>query len=69
MPVVLGHELAGVIDEVGPDVAGLSAGVVRVALEPFITCGKCEYCVADRYNLCTKAGYYGLSGRGRPVLR
>jgi (R,R)-butanediol dehydrogenase/meso-butanediol dehydrogenase/diacetyl reductase len=63
VPVVLGHELAGVIDEVGPDVGGLSVGD-RVALEPFITCGKCEYCVADRYNLCTKAGYYGLSGWG-----
>ncbi|GAA1001419.1 MULTISPECIES: 2,3-butanediol dehydrogenase [Subtercola] len=63
-PVVLGHELAGVIAGLGEGVTGLTVGE-RVALEPYILCGECEYCLGgEQYNLCPKAGYYGLSGWG-----
>ncbi|MGY3566615.1 2,3-butanediol dehydrogenase [Sinomonas sp. RB5] len=63
VPVTLGHEFAGVIAELGDGVTGLEVGD-RVAVEPYITCGECLYCVSGRYNLCVKGGFIGLSGQG-----
>jgi len=48
---MLGHECAGTVIEVGTDVTGLKVGD-KVALEPGITCGECEFCKSGRYNLC-----------------
>lgn len=48
---MLGHECAGTVAEVGPGVTDLKVGD-KVALEPGITCGKCEFCKTGRYNLC-----------------
>lgn len=48
---ILGHECAGTIVEVGSGVQNLKAGD-KVALEPGITCGQCEFCKTGRYNLC-----------------
>ena len=48
---MLGHECAGTIVEVGKEVEKLKVGD-RVALEPGITCGKCEFCKSGHYNLC-----------------
>ncbi len=48
---MLGHECAGTVVEVGPGVESLKVGD-KVALEPGITCGQCEYCKTGRYNLC-----------------
>ncbi|GGG61811.1 NAD(P)-dependent alcohol dehydrogenase [Paenibacillus radicis (ex Gao et al. 2016)] len=48
---ILGHECAGTIVAVGSDVRQLKTGD-RVALEPGATCGKCEFCISGRYNLC-----------------
>lgn len=48
---MLGHECAGTVVGVGPGTASLKVGD-RVALEPGITCGKCEFCKTGRYNLC-----------------
>lgn len=50
-PIVLGHELAGEIVEIGKAVTHLAPGD-RVAVEPGVTCGRCEYCKSGRYNLC-----------------
>lgn len=50
-PFVLGHECAGTVVELGEGVEGLAVGD-RVALEPGITCGECEFCKSGRYNLC-----------------
>ena len=50
-PIILGHEAAGKVVEVGKDVTSLQKGDL-VALEPGITCGKCEFCRTGRYNLC-----------------
>ena len=49
--MILGHECAGTITEVGAGVTSLKVGD-RVALEPGITCGQCEFCKSGRYNLC-----------------
>ena len=48
---MLGHECAGTVIKTGAGVEQLKVGD-RVALEPGITCGKCEFCKSGRYNLC-----------------
>lgn len=50
-PMILGHEAAGVVEEVAPDVSSLRPGD-RVALEPGVPCRRCEWCKTGRYNLC-----------------
>lgn len=50
-PIILGHECAGEVVEVGSSVKSLKIGDL-VALEPGIPCGKCEFCKTGRYNLC-----------------
>jgi L-iditol 2-dehydrogenase len=49
--LVLGHEAAGVVAELGEGVTGLKVGD-RVALEPGVPCGACAHCKTGRYNLC-----------------
>jgi L-idonate 5-dehydrogenase len=61
-PMVLGHEVAGVIDEVGPEVAGLAVGV-RVAVSPSRPCGACQYCQRGLQNHCLDMRYYGSAMR------
>ena len=51
LPLLLGHECAGEVIEVGVNVRHLEVGD-RVALEPGIPCGHCEFCKSGRYNLC-----------------
>ncbi|WP_174880445.1 NAD(P)-dependent alcohol dehydrogenase, partial [Metabacillus niabensis] len=50
-PIILGHECAGIVVAIGEKVTKFKIGD-RVAIEPGITCGKCEYCKQGRYNLC-----------------
>lgn len=50
-PLILGHESAGEVVEVGAKVSDLSVGD-RVSLEPGVPCGQCDYCRTGRYNLC-----------------
>lgn len=50
-PVVLGHEYAGVVEAVGPEVRTLRVGD-RVAVDPNIVCGQCEFCRRGQINLC-----------------
>jgi S-(hydroxymethyl)glutathione dehydrogenase/alcohol dehydrogenase len=61
MPLVLGHEAAGVVVETGPAVAGLEAGDhVVLALVP--SCGRCETCIAGRPNFCELSAQMGATG-------
>ncbi len=50
-PLVLGHEVSGVVDAVGEGVTRLEVGQ-RVALEPGYPCRRCWYCKTGHYNLC-----------------
>jgi (R,R)-butanediol dehydrogenase/meso-butanediol dehydrogenase/diacetyl reductase len=61
LPVVLGHEFAGVVRAVGSGVTGVNEGD-RVAVEPYYVCGKCPACDMGRYNICRNLGFVGLSG-------
>ncbi|HIE14136.1 TPA: NAD(P)-dependent alcohol dehydrogenase [Candidatus Bathyarchaeota archaeon] len=58
MPLILGHECSGEIVDVGSKVNNLEFGQ-RVVIEPGFTCGKCQYCLEGRYNLCRAVRFYG----------
>ena len=53
VPIVLGDEGAGVVEQVGPGVDTLSVGD-HVILSWAPTCGRCHYCVIGRPNLCER---------------
>ncbi|WP_225335304.1 NAD(P)-dependent alcohol dehydrogenase [Halomicrobium urmianum] len=50
-PLILGHESAGEVVEVGERVTGLEPGD-RVALEPGVPCRRCAHCKRGDYHLC-----------------
>jgi L-iditol 2-dehydrogenase len=56
-PLVLGHEAAGRITEVGPGVAADRVGQ-RVSIEPGVPDFICEQCLAGRYNLCPRMQFF-----------
>lgn len=56
-PMVIGHESAGIIDEVGSEVTALAPGD-RVALEPGTGCWRCDRCKEGRYNLCPDMKFF-----------
>lgn len=61
MPIVLGHEGAGIIAEVGPGVTGFEVGD-RVVLTWVPSCGQCYFCQRGQTHLCTTAGAMGVQG-------
>jgi Threonine dehydrogenase and related Zn-dependent dehydrogenases len=56
LPFIIGHECAGVIEEVGKNVHNIKHGD-KVALEPGVPCGTCEFCKSGRYNLCPEVKF------------
>ena len=56
-PMVLGHECAGIVSEVGPGCSTLKVGD-RVALEAGLPCEKCDICDAGKYNLCPDMAFF-----------
>lgn len=63
-PVVLGHEVAGEIVEVGEGVEGVTPGM-RVTTETYFSyCGKCRYCRAGQINLCPERRSIGSAVNG-----
>jgi alcohol dehydrogenase len=62
LPIVLGHEGAGIVQEAGRDVAGLKPGD-HVVLTPVAGCGKCRYCLAGEPALCEVFSPFYSNGR------
>jgi D-arabinose 1-dehydrogenase-like Zn-dependent alcohol dehydrogenase len=60
LPFTLGHEIAGIVEDVGGDVAGDLVGKKR-AVFPWIGCGKCRDCLAGDENLCARPRFLGVS--------
>jgi propanol-preferring alcohol dehydrogenase len=51
VPRIIGHEIAGIVDEVGPEVEGWETGD-RVYVYMYLTCGRCEACRWGHDPLC-----------------
>ena len=56
--VIMGHEAAGTIVEVGPGVVEPAVGTL-VALNPVVVCGECRNCRAGASNVCLRRRLYG----------
>ncbi len=78
LPIILGHEAAGVVDEIGEGVQGLAPGD-PVVLTPCPPCGSCYWCVRGEASHCALMngittntfpdGHTGLSRGGQVVYR
>ncbi len=62
-PVIMGHEFAGIVAEVGPAVAGFKRGDA-VAVESVIYCGRCPPCRAGNTHVCNERQLFGLHRPG-----
>ena len=77
-PTVLGHEAAGIVEEIGPGITTLAPGD-KVVLSPIPVCNNCYWCARGEYGCCVNAasistgtfvdGHTPLSRQGLPVLR
>jgi alcohol dehydrogenase, propanol-preferring len=63
LPFTLGHEIAGVIEAVGEEASVAKLGR-RVAVYPWIGCGKCARCQRGEENLCSAHHHLGISADG-----
>ncbi len=59
-PIIMGHEAAGVIEQVGDQVSTFNIGD-RVTFDSTIYCGQCDFCKARRVNLCDNRRVLGVS--------
>lgn len=57
-PLVLGHELSGVVAALGPGVSGPALGT-PVAVDPSISCGECELCLEGDPHICRQNRFFG----------
>jgi L-idonate 5-dehydrogenase len=61
-PMILGHEVSGVVTAVGSGVTRTKPGD-RIAINPSRPCGHCRYCVEGTPNQCIDMRYYGSAMR------
>jgi L-iditol 2-dehydrogenase len=69
-PVILGHEMAGQVVELGHGVTGFAVGDRVTALPFAVTCGKCHYCQQGAFSLCPSRKSFGsgVNGAFAPYL-
>lgn len=63
LPFWSGCDIAGDIVEVGAELQGVTVGD-RVAVNPNITCGRCEFCLQGEDSLCVSYGILGEHAHG-----
>lgn len=63
VPLTMGHEISGTVDEIGEDIHDLKVGS-RVVIQPIIYDGTCNACREGYINCCDNNGFIGLSGKG-----
>ena len=62
VPLTLGHEFSGTIEEIGEGVHDIKVGS-RVVVQPIIYDGTCNACKEGYINCCENNGFIGLSGK------
>ncbi len=64
IPIIPGHQIVGVVEEIGNQVSGFSVGD-KVGV-PWLgkTCGSCQFCRSDQENLCDEAQFTGYNING-----
>jgi propanol-preferring alcohol dehydrogenase len=63
-PLILGHEIVGIVDEVGKDVKDFKLGDRAGVAWLNSACGECKFCLSDRENLCPEAEFTGWNVDG-----
>lgn len=66
-PFAVGHEGCGVVEAVGPAVTKVQPGD-RIAIEPAMSCGECDQCLAGRPHTCRKLRFLGCPGQAEGCL-
>lgn len=61
-PMILGHEAAGTVIDVGADITLAKVGD-RAALNPSMPCGRCRYCLQGTRNQCLEMRFFGSAMR------
>ena len=61
-PMVLGHEVSGIVSAVGAEVKNFAPGQ-RIAISPSRPCGVCQYCQKGHHNHCLDMRFYGSAMR------
>ncbi|MFC7514600.1 alcohol dehydrogenase catalytic domain-containing protein [Herbaspirillum sp. GCM10030257] len=64
LPTTPGHEIAGTVSAIGAQVEGVMLGQ-RVRVHPILACGRCEYCMSDREQMCAETAMMGHAAFGR----
>jgi propanol-preferring alcohol dehydrogenase len=64
LPLILGHEVVGVVDETGEKVNNFKTGDKAGIAWLNSTCGKCKFCLSDKENLCSNAHFTGWDEDG-----
>src|SRR6187200_2438986 len=59
-PIIMGHEAAGIVAEVGPGANGRAPGE-RVTFDSTVYCGQCDPCRRGHVNLCDHRRVLGVS--------
>ncbi|MBN2324389.1 MAG: alcohol dehydrogenase catalytic domain-containing protein [Spirochaetes bacterium] len=62
-PVVIGHEITGTVERVGPGVVSFREGQ-QVVVDPFIFCGVCDFCKTGSPLLCSNESFLGYNRNG-----
>jgi D-arabinitol dehydrogenase (NADP+) len=62
-PLIPGHELVGVVDELGEGVTRFRVGE-QVTVNPNVYCGRCDYCLSGRLGLCSDSKGLGSNYPG-----
>ena len=61
LPLTIGHEFSGVVEEVGEGVFDIKVGA-KVTIQPIIYDGTCGACREGFINCCDNNGWVGISG-------
>ena len=62
-PRIIGHEIAGEVEALGPQVKGLQIGD-KVVIDPVVSCGVCYACRIGRHNVCADLAVLGVHRDG-----